>query len=51
MENEDKIKDAIDILNSCWSARAIDKNATSKSAKYVWMVTGGANPCDIRRTY
>ena len=49
MENEDKIKDAIDILNSCWSEKVSDKNATSKSAKYVWMVTGGANPCDIRR--
>jgi len=26
-----------------------DRNAIVTSAKYVWMVVGGGNPCDIRR--
>lgn len=48
-DEENKIKDAIDILESCFLQRGRDKNGRSKPAKYIWMVTGGPNPCDIRR--
>jgi len=48
-EEKDKLRNAIDILSNLAYENHSDRNAKTKPAKYVWMIVGGANPCDIRR--